>query len=272
MRFSIETPNIGDGDLALGPPEDNPIFEWSQCHNHYHYTGYAGYELLDESGKQAATGRKQAFCLVDARRYVTDDETVSSDARYNCASQGIQRGWSDIYESKVPCQYIDITDVPDGNYTLRVDINTDRGLPESDYSNNFMEIPVALGSADLTGPSEECPAVAPAIANSASRECGWDFAQSITCVPGQIMRVGCAQACNLGSCTGNPMLRICDSDRADGNCSYTGSLSRSNDACGSLCPRANNLVCPQSGSVDVYTAPSLPGQSYSCDLATTFLP
>jgi len=115
LRFSTRTPNTGDGDLYLGSPANNPSFVYSQCHDHYHFQGYAEYRLLDEDGNQTAVGHKQAFCLEDFDPY--DPNAPSS--LYDCGNQGIQLGWSDIYDRGLPCQWIDITDVPPGNYQLR---------------------------------------------------------------------------------------------------------------------------------------------------------
>ena len=48
MRFSVSTPNSGDADLILGDPKLRPdLFTYSRCHKHYHFNGYASYELLD---------------------------------------------------------------------------------------------------------------------------------------------------------------------------------------------------------------------------------
>ena len=64
MRFSTTTPNIGRGDLYLGPPEDNEeLFVYSDCHAHDHFETFARYTLLDADGNTVAPGHKQAFCL-----------------------------------------------------------------------------------------------------------------------------------------------------------------------------------------------------------------
>ena len=35
-------------------------------------------------------------------------------SRYDCAHQGISAGWADQYHKNLDCQWIDVTDVPDG--------------------------------------------------------------------------------------------------------------------------------------------------------------
>jgi hypothetical protein len=44
-------------------------------------------------------------------------------------------------------QWIDITGVADGNYTLELEVNPGRRLTESNYDNNITRIPITIGSA-----------------------------------------------------------------------------------------------------------------------------
>lgn len=145
LRFSTVTGNIAQYDLYLGDPVGNPLFEFSPCHGHYHFEGYADYTLLDLGGNPAAPGHKQAFCLLDTRIYVSAP-WVPTARRYTCSDQGIQRGWADVYSSSLDCQWIDVTDVPYGNYTLQVTVNPDLVLVESDYTNNTSTAAVTLQS------------------------------------------------------------------------------------------------------------------------------
>ncbi|MBT8493794.1 MAG: hypothetical protein KJO07_12095, partial [Deltaproteobacteria bacterium] len=46
LRFSVETPNVGEGDLFMGTPSaSNEDFQYSTCHAHFHFVGYAEYRL-----------------------------------------------------------------------------------------------------------------------------------------------------------------------------------------------------------------------------------
>jgi len=143
LRFSVQTPNFGTADLALGDPSQNPLFVWSSCHNHYHFSGYALYQLLDRAGNEVTRGRKQAFCLVDVAHYASFPWGPASSV-HDCGNQGISMGWSDIYSSDLPCQFIDVTGVAPGTYTLQVTINPERQLPELRYDNNTVSVPVTI--------------------------------------------------------------------------------------------------------------------------------
>jgi hypothetical protein len=147
LRFDTWTPNVGTADLFLGdvPPlgTSSELYEWSACHRHHHFRSYAEYELLSADACCAIVkGRKQAFCLVDLRRH--DPEVGSDTGTYDCGFQGLQRGWEDYYPASVDCQWIDITDVPPGNYLLRIRLNTEHVLLESNYDNNEVLLPIRI--------------------------------------------------------------------------------------------------------------------------------
>jgi hypothetical protein len=135
LRFDAVTENIGSEDLVLGPPPaagvSDATFTWSECHGHHHFNGYASYELLDGDGV-LVTGRKQAFCLLD-----TLQRQIGKPSNgYVCGNQGLTAGWADVYNRGLPCQWIDITGLASGTYTLRVVVNPLGLLPELDTTNN----------------------------------------------------------------------------------------------------------------------------------------
>jgi hypothetical protein len=141
LRFTAYTKNAGRRDVKLGKPSKHP--EWftkAECHGHYHFNGYMNYRLLNESGA-AAAGFKTAFCLEDLDRWTTASRPK---ARYSCENQGIQAGWADVYDGSLPCQYIDVTDVLDGDYVLELHVNPDAIIKESNYENNVTTIGLHL--------------------------------------------------------------------------------------------------------------------------------
>jgi hypothetical protein len=135
LSFASVTENRGTADLDLGPVPppgvSTGIFVWSPCHMHHHVIGYANFDLLDGSGDVVVTGRKQAFCL-------EDDEQIVPGRRsqFTCELQGITVGWADVYATDLACEWIDVTAVPPGTYTVRVSIDPEQMFLDADRSNN----------------------------------------------------------------------------------------------------------------------------------------
>jgi len=137
LRFDTVIINAGDGDLVVGDRSDlnNPYadaFEFSPCHGHYHIRGFSEYQLLRLDGTVAAEGHKQGFCMEDSFKY-----GEKKSAGYDCQFQGITSGWGDWYYKQLVGQWIDITGVPAGEYTVRVVVNLTGTFDEGEnrYSN-----------------------------------------------------------------------------------------------------------------------------------------
>lgn len=152
MRFTVRSTNLGTADLHIGDPGcplpcsdhplavcTNPEFVCSPAegHNHAHYTNYARYELLDASNQAVVVGHKQGFCLSDGS---------CATGTHSCANQGINIGCTDTYGSGLGCQYLDITGLPTGNYTLRVTLDPFGRIPELNEVNNVTTVPVTVPS------------------------------------------------------------------------------------------------------------------------------
>lgn len=257
LAFSTQTPNVGEADMILGDPNNVSGFEYSSCHGHYHYEGYAAYQLLDAGGNVVATGHKQAFCLLDSAQVVPG----SSSPRYHCGFQGISAGWSDIYGAGLDCQWVDITDVPEGDYVLVITINTDRTLPEANYDNNSATIPVHIGADVPPVPGDVLGTCSPEQGGGTPRDCGWTIPegmQGLTCAPGSAVNVGCG--CDpAAACEGDPVMRIC---AGDGPCTAAEALTFADDSCG-YCPQTS-FTCPDSGVYSVLTGAYNPGSAYAC--------
>jgi len=187
IRFTVTTPNVGDADVFIGSPlkhmdpngdgnfsDQDGLFEFATCHNHFHFQHYATYELIDSDGKTWKSA-KRGFCMLD-----TDPYNINGgDGRWsyrNCGTterdgfQGISDGWADTYVWKLGGQYfvLDGGDgqpvVPPGVYTIRVTVNPPYApdgagncprvkdaatglchqLAESNYANNVGEATVII--------------------------------------------------------------------------------------------------------------------------------
>lgn len=149
LRFDTKTANVGAEDLVLGVPANHPdLYTYSPCHEHHHFDDYAVYTLLD-GNQVVASGHKQAFCLLDWESWAWP-ELGEMDQVYSCYNQGLSVGWSDTYDAALDCQWIDVTDLAPGDYTLRVEVNlpppgkTQPTLVERRYDNNMIELPVVV--------------------------------------------------------------------------------------------------------------------------------
>jgi len=152
LRFATHTINVGTADLVIGSPTTSPNdFAFAMCHAHFHYTGYVEYRLLDMQGQAVTTGFKAGFCIEDTIR--TMDPGAPVLARFFCdpmmgtlqGVQGIQKGWSDLYQASLDCQWVDVTRVPAGDYTLEIEVNPPpRRFVEASYDNNIARIAVTV--------------------------------------------------------------------------------------------------------------------------------
>lgn len=188
LRFTVTTPNIGDADVFVGSPlqhmdpngdgsfaDQDGMFEFASCHEHFHFNEYATYRLIAEDGKEWRSA-KAGFCMLDTDPYNVGTGDGTWNYR-NCGSltrdgfQGISDGWADTYGFKLGGQYfvLDGGDgqpaVPPGNYVIRVHVNP--GYPpvkgvcplvrdpatglchqfaESNYANNVGEARVTVSS------------------------------------------------------------------------------------------------------------------------------
>jgi hypothetical protein len=142
LLFEVAFVNIGKGDLKIGNPQNRPdLFEFSACHGHQHLTSAASYQLLTSDGRSVNAARKQAFCLRDNSPYSTSSGPSHG---YDCDNQGLTAGWEDIYPKSLDCQWLDVTDLPGGTYTLRITVNPSHVFVESNYGNNSASVSVQL--------------------------------------------------------------------------------------------------------------------------------
>ncbi len=146
LTFATEVVNYGDEDMILGDPS-SPLapllpsdFEWSPCHGHTHFLGWADYRLTDGTGSVVAQGHKQAFCLEDSLPVHRWQDSHG----YSCSYQGLTVGWADIYDASLDGQWIDVTGVPEGDYVLVVTVNAEGKIPEVDVQPDTVTVPVRL--------------------------------------------------------------------------------------------------------------------------------
>lgn len=141
MTFDAALVNRGSAPLVIGDPARWEDAHFDACHAHYHLGRSMAYELLDATGTSVASGRKQGFCLMDTARVSGRDA-----GSFDCGNQGLTAGWEDLYDRALDCQWIDVTDVAAGSYTLRITANPDSVFEDSNAFNNQASVSVTLGS------------------------------------------------------------------------------------------------------------------------------
>jgi hypothetical protein len=141
LRFSTSIVNMGTAAASVPNSDERPeLYEFDACHRHEHLTGFAGYALRDGQGQDVVVGRKQGFYLVDYHRQCPDAAPYFEWSM----QMGISPGWADIYVADIPCQWIDVTGVPDGTYTLRVGVDEQNIIDELDGVSNEATLRVRL--------------------------------------------------------------------------------------------------------------------------------
>ncbi|MFL5618958.1 MAG: lysyl oxidase family protein [Gemmatimonadaceae bacterium] len=146
IRFTVTTPNIGQGDVFVGSPlahmdpngdgsftDSDGLYEFATCHQHFHFQHYAEYKLIGPDG-YVWKAAKRGFCMLDTDPFNVNNGDGTWTYR-SCGTttrdgfQGISSGWADTYVFKLGGQYfvLDGGDgqpvVPPGVYTIQVQVN-----------------------------------------------------------------------------------------------------------------------------------------------------
>lgn len=149
IRFTSKINNIGTLDYYLGTVATQPgMFNTNNCHGHAHYEGYGDYRLYDMNNNIIPAGHKNGYCVMD----------LCGAGQYNCGNMGISVNCYDVYGAGTQCQWIDITDVPTGDYRLAVIINALHlpdafGHQEINYVNNATQVCMHIEQDSINGPS-----------------------------------------------------------------------------------------------------------------------
>jgi len=170
LRFTTIIINIGDGPFEVqGHSPSNGVMEVDQRiansngswttnptnftmyfagdgHNHWHVRDLATYELKNTAADIKRTGEKHGFCFFDNKPSFLTLPDAPQSAQYLSAgcgkasdttvTTGLSIGWGDRYAAKLPDQYIDITGLPSGEYTLTATVDEQGFLTERCEANN----------------------------------------------------------------------------------------------------------------------------------------
>ncbi len=163
LQFSSVNWNIGKKTLDIGAVEplvagmgddelaNHHIYEYSECHEHYHFMHYGDFTY----GDQKPANSKRGFCLESTDRLSNNETTPLHNPYGDCSYQGIESGWGDNYNSGIDCQWIDVTgyDVSKGPVTevIRESFNPDgflcEGVPVLDDKGKQVYEPTSFKTA-----------------------------------------------------------------------------------------------------------------------------
>jgi hypothetical protein len=146
----------------------------SRQHGHYHYSSFANALLWRSNAKGARLGsapvaasHKVSFCMADIRidawgekgdgprKYYAPECLFPSDSdgvtdQYR---QGINNGWSDVYDWYIPDQYIEVTGVTSGLYRLEFCADPFNEIEEEREDNNCVVNHIRLSG--MEGPHKQ---------------------------------------------------------------------------------------------------------------------
>lgn len=94
---------------------------------------FATFNVYNKLGEKVAEGHKASFCLED------NQCKPGVKQKYACANygdQGISVDCYDIYKFNIDCQWVDISGLEFGEYTLKVSVNPEFKVPEMGFDNN----------------------------------------------------------------------------------------------------------------------------------------
>ncbi len=128
-------------------------------HNHWHVRDLNRYSLYRVGGgPRVGTGAKHGFCFYDNTTYNLALPGAPSSPYYKgCGDSdnlgvmmGLSVGWGDTYSASLRDQYIDVTDLPDGDYRLAAEADASNWFLESDKSNNKAVTVIRIAGSNVT--------------------------------------------------------------------------------------------------------------------------
>ncbi len=296
LLYDASIRNASPVDLVIGEVSDESpfvesnVFEFSECHQHYHYSHYGDFSYGESPGE------KRAFCIESTDRYYNSEETPLAHP-FGCENQGIASGWGDTYIAGVECNWIDITDleIPDGgiDQSLEFELNPDdficEGTPvtgedgeqiftptdEVGESGAVIEKPSCdfvdgyaannRGARSVAVPKDGGFITAPCTRSQAGplRDCGFvEAAENLPCEPGSSV----ALSCSIPAGAPAQALRVCENSFVLGGvtaCMYREALASAvvegSATLSFTCPDARSEAEP--GGYGYFAAPLLPNEA-----------
>jgi hypothetical protein len=194
LRFTTIIINIGDGpfqayghdpqpngDLLVDGQIENSDGTWTgyttdyhmyfagDGHNHWHVRDLETYVLQNTAATIKLTGAKHGFCFFDNYKFNLSMPGAPQSRVYTGCGKaadtsvtvGLSIGWGDKYVATIPDQYIDITNLPSGQYTLSATADAQDGFTERCEGNNTTTAVLQITGSSVTivnqgKPSKRC--------------------------------------------------------------------------------------------------------------------
>lgn len=140
------TQNIYNADGSVSHIHTSAtMFYAGDGHNHWHVRDMETGQLSGNGQKPRAL-MKTGYCFSDDYRfnlslpgappYTVYTSCGANDPTASTVTMGLSVGWGDVYSWSIAFQDIDITNLPDGHYTLTGCANSNLGVVESNYTDN----------------------------------------------------------------------------------------------------------------------------------------
>lgn len=130
---------------------------WScDGHRHWHVRDLEQY-VLEGQNTGRRYGEKDGFCFWDNYRYATTSSAFYTRTN-SCGSwsgdttvlMGLSSGWGDAYPSTIVDQYIDVTGLPAGEYTVTATADWAGWFVESNDGNNSTTARIRISKSGVT--------------------------------------------------------------------------------------------------------------------------
>jgi len=145
------------GELVGRAPVGELAYDERRGHNHWHFLQFARYSLLDATQTEVLLSKKEAFCLaptdaIDLTLPNADWSPGRDGFGTQCGGETalwvrevLPLGWGDTYFQGIPGQSFNITDLPNGTYYIKVEVNPVGALYEQTDANNAELREVIIG-------------------------------------------------------------------------------------------------------------------------------
>ena len=183
LRFSAVIVNVGTGPFEIVRPNGatqidqriwagsgwvnhaaspDAVMYWAgDGHSHMHIRDLEEYVLVSQNGAVRLSGEKRGFCFWDNYRYNlglagapanpvytgTNSCQVLSDGSVH---MGLSVGWGDRYSYTLVDQYINITGIPSGEYTVTATADWAHWFVESNTTNNSTTVRLRISKNSVT--------------------------------------------------------------------------------------------------------------------------